>query len=149
MARQVKNNTEIYKYKNTKFLGTEDMNLARWIPAKYLDFVLLVYVLVIGAIPWTILWLLNIHFLSLVPVSSLMWAAPAMYAYKKYQKDRYASVPTTLLGRLLWSHYTRLADIWVDGKPYYGETRIVQVKFLHPLKEHDSNTLTNEDGEDA
>ena len=34
MARRVKNNTEIYKYKNTKFLDTEDMNLARWMPAK-------------------------------------------------------------------------------------------------------------------
>lgn len=146
MARRVKNNTEIYKYKNTKFLGTEDMNLARWIPAKYLDLVLLVYVLIFGAIPWTILWFLNIQFLSLVPITPLIWAAPAMFDYRQYEKDRYASVPVTLLGRLLWSHYTRLTKVWVDGKPYHGSSRIVQIKFIYPPKDRTTN-LDKEYGE--
>ena len=36
----------------------------------------------------------------LVPITPLIWAAPAMFAYRQYEKDRYASVPVTLLGAI-------------------------------------------------
>ena len=121
------------------------MNLARWIPAKYLDLVLLVYVLIFGAIPWTILWFLNIQFLSLVPINPLIWAAPAMFAYRQYEKDRYASVPVTLLGRLLWSHYTAHKGLgrW---KTVSWQFAHLQIKFIYPPKDRTTN-LDKEYGE--
>jgi hypothetical protein len=142
MAREVKNNTEIYTYRDRKFRGTKDFNFSAWIPEQYLDVVLWGYMLV-GSIPiWTIFMIFG---LLPIPnnfndpldmfwfyVKAILWIIPPAYMFRIYNIDRYSDTPTTLRARLLWKHFTRLATIWVEGKPYYGKKKIVQVKVIHP-----------------
>lgn len=140
LARQVKNHTDIYEYKDRYFRGTEEINFTKYIPEKYLNWVLWAYIAIIGTPIWAILIYLKFWPLDFVPVSSIAWFLPCILGYMAYEKDRYSSVPTTLRAKLLWRYYTRMAHLQVNGKPYHGSKRIVQVKLIHPpnQKQHDN-----------
>ena len=132
MARQIKNHTEIYEYKDRYFRGTEDWNFSKYLPDKVLDMVLWPYILPVSIPIWAFLIWLGIFPLSIGGFGILPWAIPPVIMYKAYEKDRYADVPSTLRGRLFLRYFMRKSRLWVNGRPYHGTKRIVQVKIVHP-----------------
>lgn len=141
MARHVKNNTDIYEFKDRYIRGTKDVNFTKYVPEEFLNWVLWLYMALITVPVWSLFIALKFWPLDLVPISSVAWALPCIFGWMLYEKDRYASVPTTLRAKLLWRYYTRTAHLQVNGKPYHGAKRIVQVKMIHPStrKQHDNN----------
>lgn len=143
MARHVKNNTEIYEFKDRYVRGTSDINFTRYIPEEFLNWVLWIYMALFTIPVWAFFTALKFWPLTLVPISSIAWALPCIFGWMLYQKDRHSSVPTTLRAKLLWSYYSRATHLQVNGKPYRGAKRIVQVKMIHPStrtrKQHDNS----------
>ena len=87
MARHVKNNTEIYEFKDRYFRGTSDINFTKYVPEEFLKLGFCGFYMALFTIPvWAFFTVLKFWPLTLVPISSIAWALPCIFGWMLYEK---------------------------------------------------------------